>query len=181
MAMTLRADKGAILSWNEMDANFKACLGIHNLLHVQDQKSTGTYGGTITSGAWRTRDLNTVLVNNISGASLATNQITLPAGEYFIDGYATAYYVSNHKARIVNISDSSTLIIGSSEYTYGGAATYANTKSIVCGIITIPTITTIQLQHICSSTRPIEGFGMTESVQSGVELYSDLKIWKIGA
>lgn len=43
---------------------------ISPLLHVQDQKTSGTLGGTFTSGAWRTRDLNTELTNEITGGGL---------------------------------------------------------------------------------------------------------------
>ena len=50
------------------------------LLHVRDEKSNGTAGGGFTSGSFQTRTLNTVMTNEISGASLASNQITLPSG-----------------------------------------------------------------------------------------------------
>lgn len=47
---------------------------------IQDQKSSGTDGGTFTSGAWRTRTLNTTVLNTIgAGFSLSSNQFTLAA------------------------------------------------------------------------------------------------------
>lgn len=36
------------------------------LFHVQDQKASGTSGGTFTSGADRTRTLNTTVTNEIA-------------------------------------------------------------------------------------------------------------------
>ena len=69
---TLRKTKGSSLTHEEMDNNFEKSL-FPPFLHIQDQKPQGTYGGTFTAGAWRTRDLNTVLTNTITGASLAAN------------------------------------------------------------------------------------------------------------
>ena len=40
------------------------------LLHIQDQKTAAVDGGTFTSGARRTRDLNTEITNEISGSGL---------------------------------------------------------------------------------------------------------------
>jgi len=59
-----------------------------DLLHVIEEQAAGTNGhndGNFVSGAYRTRVLNKVLTNEISGASVASNQITLPAGTYFIE------------------------------------------------------------------------------------------------
>ena len=41
-------------------------------LIVEDQKASGTDGGTFTSGAWQTRDLITEGCNNISGAGVVS-------------------------------------------------------------------------------------------------------------
>ena len=46
---------------------------------VEDQKANNLYPATITASTWTTRELNTVVINDITGASLASNQITLAA------------------------------------------------------------------------------------------------------
>lgn len=46
--------------------------------------NNGVTGGSATIGAWTTRALNTTIVNTITGASLATNNITLPVGKYLV-------------------------------------------------------------------------------------------------
>lgn len=48
----------------------------------QDRKSDGTAGGQATTGAWTTATLNTEVYNTITGASLSSNKVTLPAGTY---------------------------------------------------------------------------------------------------
>ena len=58
--------------------------GASGVIHVQDQKPAGTSGGAFAAGAWQVRDLNAVVANSISGASLSGNRITLPAGKYVV-------------------------------------------------------------------------------------------------
>ena len=65
-----------------------ASLNIDNYFHAQDQKSSNTDGGTLTGGSFITRVFNTVVTNSISGASLSSNQITLPSGTYYVWGRA---------------------------------------------------------------------------------------------
>ena len=85
---------GLTVGGNPLSDNFS-----DNLIHVRDEKSANTAGGTFTGAAWRTRDLNTVPTNQISGASVSSNRITLPAGDYFAMGWAPAYRVTIHKCQ----------------------------------------------------------------------------------
>ncbi len=52
-------------------AQLKAIIGPAEIFHVRDEQLQNTAGGTFTSGAWRTRTLNTVKTNTIGGASLS--------------------------------------------------------------------------------------------------------------
>ena len=93
-----------------------AALSTNNLLHIQDQKTSGTQGGTFTAGAWQTRVLNTELTSTIAEASLSANQITLPAGDYYLEAAAPAFRVDMHVVRIQNITDASTILSGSAQF-----------------------------------------------------------------
>src|SRR5210317_2031503 len=73
------------------------------LLHVRDIKIYATDGGSAVVGT-QTRDLNTVETNEISGASLSSNQITLPAGTYFIMATSPSYKTGNSKAVLHNVT-----------------------------------------------------------------------------
>lgn len=147
-------------------------------LHVQDQKAAGTAGGSFTNGAWRTRDLNTAVTNTITGASLATNQVTLPAGTYRIRGSAPAYQVNTHQTRIQNITDGTTLIEGT--LGYAAAATDANTVSLVGGAFTLAAQKVIELQHQCETSKATVGLGATGGVAFGTAVYGELLIEKVG-
>ena len=147
------------------------------LFHVRDEKASGTQGGTFTSGDWRTRTLNTSLTNEISGASLSSNQIILPSGTYFIIASAVGYSVDSHKVRLRNITDSSDSLIGTAERV--GTASDCQTKSFVIGRFTISAQKTFELQHRCNTTNSTYGFGVASGSYSVVEVYADVQIWKV--
>ncbi len=148
------------------------------LLHVRDEKEGGTLGGTFTSGGWRTRDLQTAPTNEISGASLASNQITLPAGTYHIDGGSMAYRVSASKVRLYDTTGAANLLYGINNYNQSSAAN-AHIAS-VRGRFTISVESVLEIQHRCQTTKSSDGFGVLDGdTSSNKEVYSDYMIWKV--
>jgi len=147
------------------------------MLIVVDEKTTGTAGGTATSGAFRTRDLTTVKLNTISGASLATNQITLPAGTYTIEASAPAYRCDNHASRLQNITDATTTLTGTSEVTEQSGA-IVTTRSHILGTFTIAGAKAFEVQHRVQTTSAGSGFGAANGFQA--ETYTIVKIQKVG-
>jgi len=117
----------------------------------QDQKSQNTNAGVFTSGAWRTRDINTSVANTITGASLASNQITLGAGTYNITAYAQAEQVDKHQLRFYNITDSAEAIAGLPQMTE--VAGYGANTAILVGNIVISASKVFELQHRCNTTK----------------------------
>ena len=146
------------------------------LLHVRDEKASGSGGGTLTLGAWRTRTLNTVMTNEISGASLTSNQIILPSGTYYIQASSPSAYVNETKAKLRNITDSTDVLIGQSLYS-DNASGVIFTPSMVIGRFTITSQKTFELQHRSAATYG-SGFGIASSF-SVVEVYADVQIWKV--
>ena len=147
------------------------------LLHVRDEKASGTHGGGFTSGSFLKRDLNTTLTNEISGASISSSVITLPAGTYYIKASAPACECQFHKAKLTNTTDSSDVIIGTSQHNRADN-NYAVSRSYVIGRFTIASSKNFELQHRCSTTRSTDGFGLATSF-SVVEVYTDVQIWKV--
>ncbi len=151
-------------------------------MYAQDQKPSGTDGGTFTSGAWRTRMLNTEIVNTIAGASLASNQITLPAGTYRITATAPAHNVNKHKAMIYGVSgDTGNLMLGTSENTTDGYASTGlptTTASKIDGVITLSNASVIELRHRCENSSSGTGMG-TASGFGVAEVYSSIVIEKL--
>lgn len=150
-----------------------------NLLHVRDEKASGTNGGGFTSGAWQIRDLNTVLINEIQGAALSVNTITgLKAGVYEVDGSAPAFTVHNHQARLYDVTGATVLLFGTTEWTLASGIT-AVTRSLLRGRFTLSATSTLRLEHRCTTTRAADGFGPSASY-GNVEVYSDLQIRFLG-
>ncbi len=147
------------------------------ILHIQDQKSNNTNGGTFTAGAWRTRDLGSIVINTIAGASLSSNQITLPIGTYKVNARAPGYQVIGHKIKLRNITDGSDILIGSN--CRNTTTDNVQTDSFIKSWFSISGIKTIELQHYCSGTQATTGFGLANNF-SVVEVYAEIFIEKIG-
>lgn len=142
-----------------------------------DTKAAGTDGGTFTSGAWRTRDLNTTQQNSITGCSLSSNQITLPAGTYLIQGAAPAAAVDLHQARIYNITDSAMLFLGMTAF---DGTTFINNSSQFVGVITLAAQKVIEVQDRCDLTRATDGFGQGNySGGWGDSIFTTISITKV--
>jgi hypothetical protein len=140
-----------------------------------DTKTSGTAGGTFTSGAWRTRDLNTSQQNSITGCSLASNQITLPAGTFLIEGSAPAFRTDPHQSRIYDITNSAVLFLGMSMYI--DPTVYLQTTSEFRGVITLAASTVIEVQHQTFNTIASVGFG--QPVSWGSNIYTSISITKV--
>lgn len=144
---------------------------------LSDTKATTTNGGTFTSGAWKTRTLNTEDSDSGSIVSISSNQFTLQAGTYRLSASAPAGRVNVHQTRIQNITDNTTTLVGSSEYSVG-VTDSVQSRSVVAGEFTIAGAKAFELQHRCSSTRATDGFGIANSFGLS-EVYSIVEIWKV--
>lgn len=161
------------------------------LLHLQYKVTPGTSGSEgLSYGAGAlTRVLNTVVTNEISGASLATNQFTLPAGTYYIDAHlpvmlgvynsATAVLKTN----LYNVTDLATILSGLNESFFNGNASYsyAPAHCVIRGRFTLSGTKTLCIQNY------INGTNATPVMQSQIagsggtsEIYSEVMIWKVG-
>ncbi|MDB4312206.1 hypothetical protein N9937_02125 [bacterium] len=70
------------------------------------QETSGSAGGGSIATTWTKRSINTVELNDITGASLATGQITLPAGTYRFDSYSAAGgNAGRMTTRLYNVTD----------------------------------------------------------------------------
>jgi len=146
------------------------------VLVINDTKASGVDGGTFTSSAWRTRDLNTEQYNEIEGASLSSNQITLPEGEYEVYATVPALQVDEHSSLLYNITDSANEIVGSVQKASDGSS--VGNVSIIDGIITISDEKVFEIRHRCKSTRSTTGFGSSQTW--GENIYTQIRIRKVG-
>lgn len=146
------------------------------VLHVGDRRASGTSAGTSTAGSYLTRVLNAILTNTISGASLAANQITLPAGTYEIDARVPGYACGGFRAKLFNVTDGADLIIGG----FGSASVSYLTADYctVRGRFTLAATKALDVRMRCNVTRATDGLGVPLGY-GDVESYTDVFIRKI--
>lgn len=176
------ADYETRIAKNTADITNLQKQSITGYFHVRDQKATGSHGGTSVSGT-QTRQLNTIVPNptgtpTISGASLANNRVTLPAGTYEIKGYAPSITSRGTRAIVHNITDSQDLLIGTSAFIDAGGE-YGNTYSFVEGMITLDGTKELVLNHSIETGRATFGLGYRAN-RAPYEVYAYLIIKKLG-
>lgn len=140
---------------------------------VRDEKAQNTNGGTFTSGAWRTRDLNTEVVDTGNFATVASNQITLLPGTYRFSCSAPGHFCANHQVKLYNISTGADIAAGTSEIISSGSH---QTRSFVSGRFTITGSTVVELQHRCITSRSTDGLGLAANLTT--EVYAVCEFWR---
>ena len=125
--------------------------------HATHTLATSNHGGTFTAGAWQIRSL-TAISTNITGCSLATNQITLPTGTYMLHAFACCYKVGANGLRWWNDSDSTEDLLG--QPTVTGTGVDVGVIATINGVFTIAAEKNFELQHYGASTGTTTGFGV---------------------
>ena len=144
------------------------------IFHARDEKSQGTSAGNSIAGD-NTRVINTVLTNTITGASLSSNQITLPAGTYDVIASAPAHNPARHKLFFYNNTDSVSDIRGlNADSESSGSVT---TRATLKQRITISAQKVYILVHYTQSAQSTYGLGLANN--NGVEIYTDVHITKV--
>lgn len=141
-------------------------------INIQDQKTSGSAPASITSGAFRTRTLNTITSNdqNLAVLNTTTNQILLPAGTYRCRISVPAITTNNHQARLQDVSNSGTLLIGTSEFS--STSTSVVTSSTISGRFGLAAPTLLEVQHRVQTT----GVG-GNAASFGTEVYTVAEFW----
>jgi hypothetical protein len=142
-----------------------------------ETQASGTNGGTATSGSFAKRTLNTTVVNNIAGCSIASSVITLPAGTYLARASAPVYRVNNNQARFFN--NTASAIAG-----VAGINVYSDNTGdnggvgIVDTIFTLSVTSNIQLEQRVTTTVVNAGFGPATSFGT-TEQYASVTIVRV--
>jgi hypothetical protein len=159
-------------------------LNENSILHVQLSYAQNTVDGeSFTGGAWNQRALNTTVTNTISGASLGSNQVTLPAGTYIVTSWGNMY--SNGGSanetfvhRVRNVTDSSDLVQGSTMRGISGALEAYGVN--LNGSFTISGTKTIEIDVYTTNSSPDVFGGVRGNVSGYREIYLDVMFQKVG-
>ena len=145
------------------------------ILHVRDEKTAGTAGGSSSAGD-NIRVLNTVVRNTISGASLASNQITLPLGTYTCTASAPCVASSQTRARLVNVTDTTVTLLGQGAYSLPASVMQLN--CLIIGTFTITAAKVFNITHFFVSARATDGLG-ADIGDARTNIFTEVFITKI--
>lgn len=180
-------------NWSDFD-EFNAFGG--QLLHVRDQRASGSAAQTLTDSTWEKRDLQTTVTNEIASATLTSSVISLPAGTYFLIASGDIFLSRNTvngsfsglaKLRFRNTTDGSDLIVGHAHRAEGsntaGSDTVSHTQGVgvslpLMGRFTLAGTKNLELQSWVSMTSGTRTGG-APAASGSVEVYTDVMIWKI--
>lgn len=140
--------------------------------------SSGTGGGNTVATTWTTRAINTEDSDASSIGSLASNEITLAAGNYRISAKAAFYAGAANattKLRLRNITDGTTALVGMQ----AGIIPSTNSSQFVAldGIFTLSGAKALALQYY-SSAANTGGLGIAMTTGEN-EIYCVVEIWKL--
>lgn len=145
-----------------------------NYLLVRGTKNKGIQGGSAIAGL-SVRELDTVFINTIKGASLENNTLKLPKGRYFVKASAPGYSVDRHRIYLRVAGDNTKILaLGTSEY-----SDYAQTRSVLKTEFTLLEETQVQLCHSSYSAESGNGFGIETSRLDMREYYAELELEKL--
>lgn len=128
---------------------------------IQDRKSPLTQGGASVLGL-NIRTLNSIIYSNLQGLSLTggttgvdgtANMLVVPPGTYHVRASCPGL-ASRHKVHLYNATTSSYILWGTGEYTPS-----VGVRSFCEGVITLETSSNLQLHHIFSVGKLLDGLG----------------------
>ena len=143
---------------------------------IADQKATDAAGGSSSTGSFNTRDLNTELADPDGIVSISSNQFTLQAGTYLIKASAPAYNAQRHQCLIWNVTDSSSVAIGTSEYCHNAAS--VQTRSFAIGRTTISSAKVFDIRQRVDVASDTFGLGVESNFDTLASIYTIVEIYK---
>jgi len=145
---------------------------------IIDEKATATEGGTsVVGGPW-TRTLNTISTSTITGLTLVTSSITVPAGTYRIQ-WTSPFYRTDRA--LAWIADGDTLaVIAQGRSAYSSATTdYAQCWSTGEGVFTVTAATKLVVRYKVATAFATYGLGVSHSVAGMTEIFTTVELWKL--
>ena len=164
------------------DAGIKAT----KLIHVREEQTSGTAAAEtagLGASAEITRTLNTVVTNEVTGASLSSNRITIPAGTYEVFAEAGLARTNNtiyHRLGIYDYTNSAYLVKGTTTgHQAGGSSGGVNVLNMAMLLgdrFTVAGTVQIELRHINTTYATTAGY---PSYSGTPEIYSQVMLRKV--
>ena len=152
---------------------------------VYDSKATTTDGGSSVASTWTKRDLTTILVQHEdtgvgtggSWLSLASSQITLAKGVYFVNIAVPGHDTGLHQALLYDTTGAADLLPGTS--VQSDTTGPKTTLSLIVGMFTLSAQSVLEIRHYTSVTKAANGFGIAADTGKA-EIYTVCHIMRLG-
>jgi hypothetical protein len=141
-----------------------------------ETQANNTAGGGYTAGSYVKRTLNTTVVNQITGCTLTSSVIELPAGTYQVSAFAPMFGTNNNKVKLRNTTDSTDTAIGGNVSL--GAADNVSANASLFTVFTIAATKDFELQQRGESSLSTIGLGRASNFGDD-EVYSTITIVKL--
>lgn len=138
---------------------------------LEDRRTQGSNGGTLTSGAWETRVLNTEVRDTVGVTSLVSNEFVL-TDDCWVEWETTFSGTGASTSRIYNVTDA---VASAGIGTVVSPATGATAISV--GGCALLKDKTYRLESRVTTTQTTTGGGIGANFQQ--EVFSRLKFWLI--
>ena len=144
---------------------------------VWDQKTSGTAPQSLPANTWTVREINRNNTTTIPGASLASNQITLPAGTYQIHATAQGFRSNGSKLRLYDATNSAVLLVSNNGNSHSSFNTTAD--STIFGRFILTGTSAVQIEQIVAtaSAGGVALSGIPNNTE--VEIYTQVVITKV--
>ena len=144
---------------------------------IADQKAANTHSGTFTSGARRTRDLNTEITDPDGIVSISSNEFTLAAGSYLVRWSGSGFQVQSHQTRLYDVTGSAAIEYGSAEFAEDDAGGITTSRSHGTARVTPSGSNAYKIEHYSGTTVASSGFGERHNF-GNVLYYAIVEIYK---
>lgn len=142
---------------------------------ARDQKTSGTNGGIAVGSTWTKRSFSDVTCYGITGVSISSGSINIPAGQYYVDVISTYLGIAPRAGtRLVVNGQAQDL-----PFSHAGPSN-AHGYVRMSGLMNVKTAGTVDLQYYNAlGTTGNDGLGMNAGISSTPEVYSTMYIKQI--
>ena len=176
MALPVTFVGGDVLEAAQLNSNFSYLDAGTQVASFTEYQASGTNGGASTSGSWIKRTLNTTVTNTITGCTLSSSVIALPAGTYRIDAISSFVGSNGANIKLRNTSDSTDVILGVN--TFNATAAPGGSPAMLTGTFTIAATKNFEIQYRVGTGRAADGLGAAAAFGTN-ECYTSCTIEKI--
>lgn len=137
-----------------------------HVLAFADKQASGVSPATVTFGGWRTRVMNTEVLDTGAYGAVSANKMTLQPGKYIGIGFSSQQANQAHMVSIYNVT-------GTTYYMGSAVQYFGSTSMVVTPELTLTVATDFELRHYLITADAAPG----PTMSLGTDSYYCWVIW----